>query len=54
MLRGKEIKHWLKDFYRQILQTMEPINLPKKQGAPTAYNAWHERHIYESNYRRAL
>ena len=55
MLRpAKELKHWIKDFYRQIIQTMEPIRPEKNKERRRRLMRGAERHIYEANYRRAL
>ena len=55
MLRPeKELQRWIKDFYRQIVQTMEPVRPEKNKERRRRIMRGTERHIYESNYRRAL
>ncbi len=50
----KELKHWLKDFYRQILQNMEP-DRPMRNKNRTRNTALRKaRHVHEKNYRHAL
>ena len=45
---------WLADFYRQILQTMEPVRPGKNKERKRRCMRGTERHNYEPNYRRAL
>ena len=55
MLRpAKERKHWMEDFNRQILQTMEPIRPEKNKERQRRSKRGAERHAHESNYRHAL
>ena len=49
-----ELKHWLKDFFRQMLQNMEP-DRPNKNKNRTRNTALRKaRHVHEKNYRPAL
>lgn len=55
MLRPeKERKKWLKDFFRQMLQTMEPIRPDKNKERRRRVLRGTERHTHEKNYRKAL
>jgi hypothetical protein len=55
MLRpARELKRWLKDFYRQMLQTMEPIRPEKNKERRRRLMRGTERHTHEKNYRHAL
>ena len=50
----KELKHWLKDFYRQMLQTLEPDRPDKSKVRAKMPNIRTARHVHEKNYRAAL
>lgn len=55
MLRpAQELKKWLKDFFRQVLQTMEPIRPEKNKERRRRLMRGTERHTHEKNYRHAL
>lgn len=45
---------WLKDFFRQMLQTMEPIRPDKNHERRRRVLRGTERHVHEKNYRKAL
>jgi len=50
----QELKKWLKDFFRQLIQTMEPIRPGKNKERRRRVLRGTERHTHEKNYRRAL
>lgn len=49
-----ELKKWLKDFFRQVLQTMEPVRPEKNKVRRRRLMRGTERHVFEYNYRHAL
>lgn len=49
-----EFAHWLKDFDRQIIQTMEPVRPEKNKERRRRLMRGNERHIHEKNYRSAF
>lgn len=49
-----ELKGYLSDYYRQILQTMEPERPGKNKERKRRLMRGNERHIHEKNYRRAF
>lgn len=49
-----QLKHWLKDFYRQMFQSMEPDRPPKPKIRAKRRKIRTDRHGYEKNYRPAL
>lgn len=49
-----EMKAWLSDYYRQILQTMEPERPGKNKERRRRVMRGTERHNHEKNYRRAF
>lgn len=55
MLRpAQELKKWLKDFFRQMLQNMEPVRPDKNKERRRRLMRGTERHVHEKNYRHAL
>ena len=50
----KELKHWLKDFYRQMFQTLEPDRPDKPKVRAKMNSIRTARHVHEKNYRAAL
>lgn len=55
MLRPKqELRRWLKDFFRQMVQTMEPVRPDKNKERRRRVLRGTERHTHEKNYRPAL
>lgn len=51
---ARELGRWLKDFYRQLLQTMEPVRPEKNKERRRRLMRGTERHTHEKNYRHAL
>ncbi len=49
-----QLKRWLKDFYRQMFQSMEPDRPPSPKPVPKRRKIRTDRHGYEKNYRPAL
>lgn len=50
----EELKGWLTDYYRQILQTLEPERPGKNKERRRRILRGTERHNHEKNYRRAF
>ncbi len=50
----QDIKKWLKGFFRQMLQTMEPVRPDKNKERRRRLMRGTERHVHEKNYRPAL
>ena len=53
-LERGELKDYLKDYYRQILQTLEPERPGKNKERRRRILRGTERHNHEKNYRRAF
>lgn len=55
MLRPeRELKKWLRDFFRQMIQTMEPVRPDKNKERRRRVLRGTERHSHEKNYRKAM